>query len=82
MAFKYKTVDVDVEIDLDDVISYIKYDATEAELKRIAVMVKADVAEFIPTTVADEMKYKFIMDNFNKFSLEELEERFNETYIP
>lgn len=82
MAFKYKTVDVDVEIDFDDVISYIKYDATEAELKQIAVMVKADVAGFIPTTVADEMKYKFIMDNFNKFSLEELEERFNETYIP
>lgn len=79
MAFRYKTVEVDVEIDFDDVTSYIEYDATEAELKQIAAMIKAG---FIPTTVADEMKYKFIMDNFNKFSLEELEERFNETYIP
>ena len=84
----YKDVDVEIEIDCDDVTTYIDHYATDSELKDIS---RAVINAGLTTHglfedrgmeggfVRDE-KLELLSAAFHKFSLEELEQRLGTKY--
>ena len=72
----YKQVDVDIE--LEDVEEFL-YTASPRELDEIQRILNEkrgsiDASEL--RTVADELKYKFLMELYDRYTLEELEQKF------
>lgn len=76
----YVTQDVDVEIDFEDIRTYVSEYASEDELKLLA----KDLEENYLTsynvevkTLEDELKMKILMELFKKYSLTDLESKVN-----
>jgi hypothetical protein len=79
---KYETtyVDVDIEIDVEDVKDFIENYATPDDLNTLSRILGQGTS--IPTeTLIGEMKHQLFVKAFDKYSLEELEERLGMDYM-
>lgn len=83
MATITKTVeveaDVDIEIEFSDVEEFIE-DATENELRKIKALVSSSFypedMQFKIETLADQMKLEFLQSIWDKYTCEQMEEKF------
>lgn len=79
---KTETVDVDVHVyfDIYDVLTFIDDYATTEDIKSIKERLNIDTS--IPTgTLIGQMKNQLFLKAFDKYSLEELEERLGMDYM-
>lgn len=87
----YKEVDVEVEIECDDVIEYIRDHASDAEIIDIhetLAMVYPSVVIGDPVfkynshegTMVQSMKFELLQKAADRYSLEELEEKLGQLY--
>lgn len=69
---------IDIEIELNDVEEFIDH-AMPRELDTMQRLInekRGKVEDSHIRTVADELKYKFLMELYEKYTLEELEQKF------
>jgi hypothetical protein len=79
----YQSIDIEVTIDIDDVCEFIEDYATSSDVKSIQAALRSAYDE-VPSpnrTLIDDMKTRLFIKAHQKYTLEELEERLEMTYI-
>ena len=78
--------DATVDIDIDDILEYINYEACSGDLDSIRDAIgemdeddKEDKEERL--SLIDDMKNRLLSSAFKKFTLEELEQKLGMTYM-
>ena len=79
---KYETtyVDVDIEIDVEDVTDFIENYVTPDDLNTLSRILGQGTSIPVETLIG-EMKHQLLVKAFDKYSLEELEERLGMDYM-
>jgi len=70
-------------LDIDDIVEYLVNYATKSEKEEIGHILSIDVGEYeLPNgTLLDQMKSRLLLNAFDKYTLEELEEKLGVTYV-
>ncbi len=70
-----KYAEVEVEVELDDILDYINYDASESDLEKIKENLKYIDDVFFANNLYDREKILILKDAMKKYNLEELIEK-------